>query len=227
MASILQRLRSALRSGGLSRKQEAELVFQRQWAAEFACSRDKVEQYWRRYRHLDRVLAETGLDASSRVLDVGCGISTVLHFLPGERHGIDPLSRHYQRLYRYPQEIQVREGSAEALPFADAHFDVVFCSNVLDHVTDPERAVAEVHRVLKPGGHFLLTVEMFDESTQRDEAHPHCLTAADIHRLTACRFRRLFEQRSPWIGLRRYARGATSSLNQELVTLLQKLDPDA
>ncbi len=38
------------------------------------------------------------------------------------------------------------------LPFADATFDGVFCSNVLEHVPDPEQVMAEIERVLRPGG---------------------------------------------------------------------------
>jgi SAM-dependent methyltransferase len=40
------------------------------------------------------------------------------------------------------------------LPFGDGEFDVVFCKQVLEHVHDPRLVLAEVARVLKPGGHF-------------------------------------------------------------------------
>jgi len=45
--------------------------------------------------------------------------------------------------------------SAEALPFADGSFDLVICSWVLEHLQRPERAFAEISRVLRPGGHFI------------------------------------------------------------------------
>lgn len=48
-------------------------------------------------------------------------------------------------------------GSALALPFADAAFDSVFCSQVLEHVPDPEQALREFARCLKPGGVLLLS----------------------------------------------------------------------
>lgn len=48
----------------------------------------------------------------------------------------------------------VTSGLGEALPFPDAHFDVVASYQVLEHVTDPSRVVAEVFRVLKPDGVF-------------------------------------------------------------------------
>jgi SAM-dependent methyltransferase len=47
---------------------------------------------------------------------------------------------------------------ANALPFSDRSFDTVMCTSVLEHVEEPERAVEEMARVLKPGGRLLITV---------------------------------------------------------------------
>jgi SAM-dependent methyltransferase len=52
-------------------------------------------------------------------------------------------------------------GSADALPFADATFDLVLCTQVLEYVSDPSTVFAEVHRVLKPGGRFLASAPSF------------------------------------------------------------------
>lgn len=49
-------------------------------------------------------------------------------------------------------------GFADRLPFADASFDTLLVTEVLEHVGDAELAVAEIHRVLRPGGHALITV---------------------------------------------------------------------
>ena len=54
--------------------------------------------------------------------------------------------------------VSFREGSIEALPFADDSFDVVWCAGVLMHTGDPERALAELARVLRPGGPIFLLV---------------------------------------------------------------------
>ena len=47
---------------------------------------------------------------------------------------------------------------AESIPFAAEQFDLVICAQVLSYVDDPIRAVAEMHRVLKPGGSLFLSV---------------------------------------------------------------------
>ena len=53
------------------------------------------------------------------------------------------------------------QGDALALPFRDATFDRVLCSEVLEHIPDDEGAMAELARVLKPGGTMAITVPRF------------------------------------------------------------------
>jgi ubiquinone/menaquinone biosynthesis C-methylase UbiE len=52
--------------------------------------------------------------------------------------------------------VELREAEAEHLPFADASFDTVVCTLSLCSVVDDRAAVAEMHRVLRPGGQLLL-----------------------------------------------------------------------
>ena len=54
-----------------------------------------------------------------------------------------------------PSEVTVVDGDVHALDFPDASFDTVTASLVFCSVADPQRALAEVHRVLRPGGRFL------------------------------------------------------------------------
>jgi SAM-dependent methyltransferase len=101
--------------------------------------------------------------AGKRVLDVGCGNGYVLsHYA---RHGaevdgidITPTAVRLcqQRFAFLGLHGQFQEADAEHLPFPDAHFDCVCSMGVLHHVPDPPRAVAEIHRVLKPGGRLIV-----------------------------------------------------------------------
>lgn len=99
------------------------------------------------------------------VLDVGCGNGYVLSryaAMGAEVYGIDitkkaiELTRERFRLDNLKGEFRVAE--AEHLPFADATFDCVNSMGVLHHVPDTERAVAEIYRVLKPGGRLIVMV---------------------------------------------------------------------
>jgi ubiquinone/menaquinone biosynthesis C-methylase UbiE len=48
-------------------------------------------------------------------------------------------------------------GDVQSLPCEDNSFDIILCTEVLEHVQDPRRAIAEMHRVLRPGGRLVLT----------------------------------------------------------------------
>jgi len=64
----------------------------------------------------------------------------------------------------------IRSGS-QNLPFQDENFDMVVISNALHHVEDPEASLAEMKRVLKSGGHFLVNELLRDELTNAQESH--------------------------------------------------------
>ncbi|MFO0709257.1 MAG: class I SAM-dependent methyltransferase [Sandaracinus sp.] len=93
------------------------------------------------------------------VLEVGCGTGLVLERVArvaARAEGVD-LSPGMLAHAR-GRGLSVREGDATALPFADASFDVVYAFKVLAHVPDIERAIAEMFRVVRPGGHVLVEV---------------------------------------------------------------------
>jgi SAM-dependent methyltransferase len=84
-------------------------------------------------------------------LDLGCGSS-------GDRAFIEALGYQYAGCDPFDQRAPIL-ADGHALPFADASFDVVFALTVMEHFQNPFVAVAEVKRVLKPGGRFIGTVE--------------------------------------------------------------------
>ena len=68
---------------------------------------------------------------------------------------------------RARRRISVRDGAAEAIPVADGGVDALWSVNAMHHWTDLDRALGEIHRVLRPGGRLVLVDEDFD-----DPAHP-------------------------------------------------------
>lgn len=100
-----------------------------------------------------------------RVLDIGCGLDTVLDFIDGVRGvTLDSLMAEL-RAMGLSEAASHTAGMMEALPFKDASFDRVFLMNVLDHVLNPEAGLAEVARVLRPGGQLALSVDTFSGVT--------------------------------------------------------------
>lgn len=93
-------------------------------------------------------------------LDVGCGTGHHLRWLDerGFRTaGVDgsgEMLAHAQE--SAPQAVLVR-ADVDALPFPDAAFEVVLCLEVLRYLADPSRCLAEIRRVLRPGGACVLT----------------------------------------------------------------------
>lgn len=115
--------------------------------------------YRRRTRWLlDRLDLTDGL----RVLDAGCGLGSHLHLLAGT-HRLDliGLDLDADRLRRAGAEVPgaaLARAAIARLPLADASVDRVLASEVLEHVPDDAAALAEVRRVLRPGGRLVLSV---------------------------------------------------------------------
>ncbi len=104
-----------------------------------------------------------------RLLDVGCGLGmqSARFALRGwEAYGVDA-SDQMLRLgqFRFPavhKKVRLARGIAEALPFRSGFFDVVMCQGAMDHFAERRAFVAEVERVLKPGGHFVVALANYE-----------------------------------------------------------------
>jgi SAM-dependent methyltransferase len=88
----------------------------------------------------------------ARTLDIGCGRG-LYQDVVADWTGVDISNQAAH--YIHPGK-QFRVASAEKLPFADDSFDLVWSINFLEHSPTPERALAEMVRVLKPGGFLYL-----------------------------------------------------------------------
>jgi ubiquinone/menaquinone biosynthesis C-methylase UbiE len=97
----------------------------------------------------------------SRLLDAGCGPGTITLGLarrvaPGQVIGIDIEDSQFagsqEQAKRESLNVEFRKADICQLPFEDESFDAVFSHAVLQHLRDPLAALAELRRVLKPGG---------------------------------------------------------------------------
>jgi len=98
-------------------------------------------------------------DRRCQVLDVGCGagfLSNHLGSLGHEVTGLDASDDALAVATRHDpgHTVRYQKGDALKLPFEDASFDVVCAMDFLEHVEDPEQAIAEAARVLRPSGLF-------------------------------------------------------------------------
>lgn len=99
-------------------------------------------------------------EVRGRVLEIGVGVGANWSFLPPEvtYTGIDPDPFMIERARRHASEggltLELVQVGAEDMPFEDAAFDTVFTTLTFCTVADVPRALAEVRRVLRPGGEF-------------------------------------------------------------------------
>ena len=111
-----------------------------------------------------KVLEALNLEPKENFLDIGCGtgwavIEGSYEVQTGMACGIDisPEMVECARMSdRGLSNVEFQIADAEAIPYPDQFFDAATCTISFHHYTDSARALSEVHRVLKPGGRFLL-----------------------------------------------------------------------
>jgi ubiquinone/menaquinone biosynthesis C-methylase UbiE len=148
-----------------------------------------------------RVVAE---DRPVKILDVGCGTgvfaSRIRAALPGATvWGVDlvsdMLTSGAERWRQQAGRVLPVQGDSERLPFASGAFDIVTCANSFHHYPHQDRAVAEMHRVLRPCGR-LMVVDGYRDAPWGWLIYDVCVAGVEgaVHHASARRFRELFEQ---------------------------------
>jgi len=122
------------------------------------------ERHWwfRGRRRIILDLVEKYISPNFRVLDVGCGAGETLRRLEGmgDPVGVD-ISEEAVRYCRRRGCGKVSRVDGIELPFQKGEFDLVLSLDVLEHIADEKRALAEYRRVIKPGGRLILTVPAY------------------------------------------------------------------
>jgi SAM-dependent methyltransferase len=164
-------------------KRREELEFWKErYREEGRLGHTHFEQFYTTAFHLSRQWYE-----NKRVLDIGCGPRGSLEWadMASERVGLDPLADEYLNLGANLHKMSYVRAPSDDIPFPDDYFDVVTSFNSLDHVDNLEKTIAEIVRVTKEGGSFLLIVEVNHPPTPTE---PLTIEAASLLRSFTPRF---------------------------------------
>jgi ubiquinone/menaquinone biosynthesis C-methylase UbiE len=119
------------------------------------------------FRHTqDLAIGALDLRPASRILDVGCGTGVAVLRLAslapdGRACGVDISPNMIARARRKVPErlahrVEFQRAGSDAIPYPDASFDHALCTNSFHHYLDPLRSLAEISRVLVPGGQLVI-----------------------------------------------------------------------
>jgi ubiquinone/menaquinone biosynthesis C-methylase UbiE len=124
----------------------------------------RFSQYWWSNRFYATLARRHGPKAG-RVLEIGCGLGHLLGWLT-DRYQVVGTDINHWALVQARQNVpsgQFLEMSAEDLrPFSPGTFQIVIAKHVVEHLPNPEQAIAEMSRVLAPGGLLLLATPNLD-----------------------------------------------------------------
>jgi ubiquinone/menaquinone biosynthesis C-methylase UbiE len=137
---------------------------------EYAQLAARYDSRWSFYVNatLQATLSHLDLHPGDRILDLGCGTGTLLENLltvapEAEMFGLDPCAEMLNvARQKLPASIDLKLGNATNIPFSRDSFDVLVSTSAFHYFRQPEQAVQEMKRVLKPGGHLIITDWSYD-----------------------------------------------------------------
>ncbi|AFZ01565.1 class I SAM-dependent methyltransferase [Calothrix sp. PCC 6303] len=125
----------------------------------------KYDRRWSFYIEatIQATLSRLDIHSGDRILDLGCGTGTLIQNLlkvapETEIVGLDPSAEMLNvARQKLPAAIDLKVGSATSIPFSSNSFDVLISTSAFHYFPNPDLAIQEMQRVLKPGGFLLIT----------------------------------------------------------------------
>jgi len=118
------------------------------------------------------------IDKKDKILDAGCGYGVYSIILADkgykvnsvdiEKRRIDALNSMKEEYPKIKDMINTKVSSLTKLPYKNEEFDIVLCSEVLEHIKEHEKAFFEISRVLKKGGFLIFSVPTNSEHNERE-----------------------------------------------------------
>ena len=144
-------------------------------------------------------LAQTDLiRLEDRILEIGCGIGTVVYELSKKGHdiaGIDISGEAIEYGRKKYSDIRLEVQAAETLPYEDESFEVVLSFDLFEHIAAIDKHISEVRRVLGPGGYYLFQTPnrysniiyetLWTKSLQWRQYHPSLHSPGQLRRRMA------------------------------------------
>jgi ubiquinone/menaquinone biosynthesis C-methylase UbiE len=124
--------------------------------------KNSLQRLWH-MRKLAQVLSHIS-DKPKYILDVGCASGWFLSEVAKKHqqaslHGVDIYHKGVEYGKKLYPKLQFQTADAHALPFKDEFFDLVICTEVLEHVEQPQVVLGEMKRVLKKGGQAIIELD--------------------------------------------------------------------
>jgi len=142
--------------------------FSQQLGDNTAPQKEVILERWKIFDlELRKYLSTRTFSAPLRVLDAGCGdginlvgLEKILSNLNQnfKLHAVDLSVLRVGRVLQRFKRINAFVTSLDSLPFQDAYFDIVLCNHVLEHLEQPDIALQELLRVMRPGGMIIIGV---------------------------------------------------------------------
>lgn len=112
---------------------------------------------------LNKIKEYSNIKKNDKLLDLGCGEGFFINLLPNniEAYGIDISKEALKRANKILEGRKrtfIKYGDAYKTEFDDEYFNIVACSEVLEHVPEPKKIMAEIHRILKNDGIAVISV---------------------------------------------------------------------